>query len=187
MMRPMTETTERPVTAGSDRPLTARDARLGPWRAFITAHALVTRRLDDDLRTEQGMTLAEYGALLHIAEAPGRRLRMNQIADGILLSRSGVTRLIDRLEADGLVERSHCSSDGRGAEAVLTEAGVDRLRAASRTHLRGIETYFLGPIDDEDLTAMADACRRINDRARDDGRASECEEVAVIAAETRPV
>ncbi len=93
------------------------------------------------------MTLAEYAALLQLAEAPGRRLRMNQLADGIFLSRSGVTRLIDRLEADGLVERSQCSSDGRGAEAVLTDAGLARLRQASRTHLRGIEAYFLDSVD----------------------------------------
>ena len=104
------------------------------------------------------MTLAEYAALLQLAEAPGRRLRMNQLADGIFLSRSGVTRLIDRLEADGLVDRSHCSSDGRGAEAVLTDVGQDRLRQASRTHLRGIETYFLDSV--EPATS-----RRSSDRA----------------------
>ena len=79
-------------------------------------------RLDDDLRTEHELTLAEYVALLQLAESPDRRLRINQLADRVVLSRSGVTRLIDRLEADGLVEpRSHCSSDGRGAEAVLTD------------------------------------------------------------------
>ncbi len=184
-MRAMTEMSERSGTAARERPLTPRDPRLGPWRAFLTAHALVTRRLDDDLRSEQGMTLAEYGALLHIAEAPGRRLRMNQLADSILLSRSGVTRLIDRLEADGLVERSHCSSDGRGAEAVLTATGIARLRTASRTHLRGIETYFIGPMATDDLDAVADACQKINDHARDDGRSTACEEVARVAADTR--
>lgn len=185
MMRAMTDVTDPPVARTRERALTPGDPRIGPWRAFITAHALVTRRLDDDLRTEQGMTLAEYGALLHIAEAPARRLRMNQLADSILLSRSGVTRLIDRLEADGLVERSHCASDGRGAEAVLTEAGIARLRAASRTHLRGIETYFLSPIDSSDLATMADGFRKINDHARDDGRATACETVAVDAVEPR--
>ena len=77
--------------------LTAHDPRLETWRAFLRAHALLTRRLDEDLRTEEGLTLGEYSALLQVAEAPGRALRMNQLATGIFLSRSGVTRLIDRL------------------------------------------------------------------------------------------
>src|SRR5712691_10803182 len=108
----MTKAIESETHPGRPRTLTAHDPRLTPWRSFVTAHALISRRLDDDLRTEQRMTLAEYAALVQLAEAPGRRLRMNQLADGIVLSRSGATRLIDRLEADGLVERSHCASDG---------------------------------------------------------------------------
>jgi len=114
------------------------------------------------------MTLAEYAALVQLAEAPGRRLRMNQLADGIFLSRSGVTRLIDRLVADGLVARSQCASDGRGAEAVLTEAGLGRLRAASRTHLRGIETYFLASVDPADLAVVERSCGAIRRRVRED-------------------
>ena len=89
--------------------LSARDPRLDTWRAFLMAHALLTRRLDEDLRAEDGLTLGEYSALLQVAEAPDRSLRMNQLADGIFLSRSGVTRLIDRLEADGLIARSTCT------------------------------------------------------------------------------
>ncbi len=154
----MTETSQPYGPPEQARHLSARDPRLGPWRAFLTAHALVTRRLDEDLRTEQQMTLAEYEALLHLAQAPERRLRMNQLADGIILSRSGVTRLIDRLEADGLVARSQCSSDGRGAEAVLTDAGYDRLRRASRTHLRGIKAYFLDSVAEGDLAAIERSC-----------------------------
>ena len=160
------------------RRLSPRDPRLGSWRAFLTAHALISRRLDDDLRTEQEMTLAEYVALLQLAEAPGRRLRMNQLADGIVLSRSGVTRLIDRLEADGLVARSHCASDGRGAEAVLTDEGHARLRRASRTHLRGIESYFLDSVEPVDLAALERSCSAIGDRVRTEGRPAACEPVA---------
>jgi DNA-binding MarR family transcriptional regulator len=150
--------------------LGARDPRLGPWRAFLTAHALVTRRLDDDLRTEQHMTLAEYSALLKLAESPGRRLRMNELADGIILSRSGVTRLIDRLEADGLVGRSQCTSDGRGAEAVLTDLGYGRLRQASRTHLRGIKAYFLDRVGEGDLEAIERSCDAVGRGVRTGGR-----------------
>lgn len=167
----MTETTEPYEPTQRPRPLTARDPRLAPWRAFLTAHALVSRRLDDDLRAEHQMTLAEYAALLQLAESPGRRLRMNQLADGIVLSRSGVTRLIDRLEADGLVARSHCASDGRGAEAVLTDQGLSRLRQASRTHLRGIEAYFLGIVQPVDLDVIERSCDAIRQRVRSDDRA----------------
>ena len=166
----MSETTEPCATPERPRRLTSRDPRLVPWRAFLTAHALISRRLDDDLRSEQQMTLAEYAALLQLAEAPGRRLRMNQLADGIVLSRSGVTRLIDRLAADGLVARSQCSSDGRGAEAVLTDVGLGRLRDASRTHLRGIEAYFLGSVEPVDLAVIERSCAAIGRRVRTDPR-----------------
>lgn len=171
----MNKPAEAEVLPEPSRTLTAHDARLAPWRAFLTAHALISRRLDEDLRAEQQITLAEYAALLQLAEADGRRLRMNQLADGIVLSRSGATRLIDRLEADGLVERSHCSSDGRGAEAVLTDAGLTRLRQASGTHLRGIQAYFLGSVSTIDLEAIERSCSAIGDRVRTDGRPAACE------------
>ena len=129
------------------RPLTARDPRLAPWRAFLLAHARVSRRLDEELRAEHDLSFAEYDALLTIAQAPDRRIRMGQLAEEVLLSKSGVTRLIDRLVNDGLVERSACLADARGAEAVLTERGLERLRAASRTHLRGISEHFLAVMD----------------------------------------
>ena len=148
-----------------DRPLTARDPRLAPWRAFLLAHARVVRRLDEELRAEHDLSVAEYDALLNIAEAPGRRLRMRRLADQVVLSKSGVTRLIDRLVADGLVERSSCTTDARGAEAVLTEAGLRRLRAASRTHLRGIADHFLDVVDDADLAVVDRAMRAVADRA----------------------
>lgn len=137
-----------------DRPLRARDPRLAPWRAFLLAHARVVRRLDEELRAEHDLSFAEYDALLTIAQAPERRIRMGQLADEVLLSKSGVTRLIDRLVGDGLVERSACLADARGAEAVLTERGLDRLRLASRTHLRGIQEHFLGVAEGDDLEAL---------------------------------
>lgn len=134
--------------------ISADDERLGAWRAFLEAHARVSRRLDDELRASHGLSLAEYDALLQLATAPGRRLRMNQLADRVVLSRSGVTRLIDRLVADGLVERSACSTDARGAEAVLTRDGLDRLRDAAPTHLQGINRYFLDSVEPADLEVI---------------------------------
>lgn len=145
----MTETTVRPsAEIGLDHP------NIDDWRTFLQAHALISRRLDDELRAEQAMSLAEYDALVQLAAAADRRLRMNQLADRVLLSRSGVTRLVDRLVADGLVARTHCATDARGAEACLTPAGLDRLQAASRTHLRGVTRYFLDPLTVGELTAM---------------------------------
>jgi DNA-binding MarR family transcriptional regulator len=152
---------DRRPTAG----LTADDPRLGAWRAFLEAHARLARRLDDELRAGHGISLAEYDALLQLARAPGRRLRMNQLADRVILSRSGITRLVDRLVAAGLVERTACSTDARGAEAVLTEAGLERLRQAARTHLAGIDRYFVSVVDPSDLPTVERALAAVARRA----------------------
>ena len=136
------------IAATAPAPLRARDPRLAPWRAFVRAQAHVSRRLDEDLRAEHGLSLQEYVALLILAESPDRRLRMGRLADSLTLSKSGATRLIDRLVDDGLVDRVTCSSDLRGAEAALTDAGLKRLRTAAPTHLRGIAEYFLSAIDE---------------------------------------
>jgi DNA-binding MarR family transcriptional regulator len=139
------------------------DPRIGAWRSFLIAHARIQRLLDEELRAEHDLSLAEYDVLLQLAEAPDRHLRMHQIADQVVLSRSGVTRLIDRLVADGAVERTHCASDARGAEAVLTAAGLDRLREASRTHLRGISDHFLEVIPPDELVTVGRAMDAVLD------------------------
>ena len=143
-----------PVTTPVDRPLEPRDPRLSPWRAFLLAHARIVRRLDEELRAEHDLSIGEYDALVTIAQAPERRIRMRHLADEVTLSKSGVTRLIDRLVDDGLVERSACLSDARGAEAVLTERGLARLRAASTTHLRGINEHFLAVLGRDELDGI---------------------------------
>ncbi len=142
---------------GSGTPLVASDPRLDTWRDFLHVHARLLRRMDEELQANHGLSMAEYDALLQLATASGRRLRMSALADRVLLSRSGITRLVDRLVASGMVERSACSSDARGAEAVLTPAGLERLRAASRTHLDGVDSWFLGVIDETDRIAMQHA------------------------------
>jgi DNA-binding MarR family transcriptional regulator len=147
-----------PHTAGR-----AADPRLGAWRTFLHAHARLTRRLDEELRARHELSLAEYDALLQLASAPGRRLRMSVLADRVLLSRSGITRLVDRLVADGMVERTACSTDARGAEAALTRRGVDRLRAASTTHLDGVRRYFLEVITHEEQAAIERGLGRVVD------------------------
>ena len=142
---------------------TRRDAQLAPWRAFLRAHARVERRLDDDLRSRHGLSLQEYETLLHLAESPERRLRMGRLADSLLLSKSGVTRLVDRLVDDGLVERTSCTSDARGAEATLTTLGLSRLRAAAPTHLEGIREYFVSVIDAADLVVVERAMDAVSE------------------------
>jgi DNA-binding MarR family transcriptional regulator len=154
---------------------TLRDARFGAWRAFLEAHARVSRRLDEELRAAHGLSLAEYDALVQLAETGSRRMRMNQLAERVLLSRSGVTRLIDRLVADGLVTRSACTTDARGAEAVLTDRGLDRLRAATPIHLRGVRRYFLEVVEPGDFGAIDRALGAVARNACGEGEHSaEC-------------
>jgi DNA-binding MarR family transcriptional regulator len=143
--------------------VSADDPRLGAWRAFIHANARLQRRLDEELQATHGISLAEYDALLQLVNAPDRRLRMSALAERVLLSRSGITRLVDRLEAAGMVERSACVTDARGAEAALTGAGLERLRQASRTHLDGVQRYFLDPIGDGDRAAIERGCTGVLD------------------------
>jgi DNA-binding MarR family transcriptional regulator len=168
-------TVTEPIEA---RPLSPRDPRLEPWRAFLTAHARVSRRLDEELRAEHDLSLAEYDALLVIADAPERRIRMRQLADRVILSKSGVTRLIDRLVADGLVERDTCLSDARGAEAVLTAAGLERLRRASRTHLRGIGEHFLSAVQPDDLPAIERSMLAVAEAVGPGGEDDRCQSMA---------
>lgn len=164
--RRVTRDTPKPTDAAPNHPY------LDDWRTFLQAHALLSRRLDEELRAEQAMSLAEYDALVVLATAPQRRLRMSQLADRVLLSRSGVTRLVDRLVAAGFVDRLQCSTDARGAEAVLTDLGLSRLRRASRTHLRGIDQYFIGPLSADELEAIGQSLGTIVEVLRGDAPGS---------------
>ena len=141
---------------------TAISAReLSVWRTFLRAHAGITRRLEQDLVSEHLLPLASYDVLLQLAESPQRRLRMTELADRVLLSRSGLTRLVDRLAADGLVDREPCPSDARGTFTVLTESGLARLREAAPTHLRGIEEYVTRRLSAEELATLGDLLRKL--------------------------
>lgn len=132
----------------SARPATE---ELAVWRRFLRAHAMVLRRLEADLLAEHGLPLASYDVLVVLVESPEHRLRMTELADRVLLSRSGLTRLVDRLAQEGLVARESCQSDARGLFAVLTDAGYARLRAAAPTHLRGISHYVIARLDPQEL------------------------------------
>jgi len=138
-----------------------RDPRLETWRSFLVAHAQIRRMLERELQAEQSLGLGEYEVLLLLARAENRQLRMNELADRLVLSRSGVTRLVDRLEAEALVERASCATDRRGSWATLTNAGHDRLRRASPTHLRGVGEHFLDRIPQSELEALQRTLDRV--------------------------
>src|SRR5919197_6042956 len=103
---------------------------LAAWRGLLRAHDQLTRALDADLSEAHGLPLASYEVLLFLARAPDGRMRMAELADSVLLSRSGVTRLVDRLEGEGLVKRTRCPEDARGLYAGITEAGRRRFQEA---------------------------------------------------------
>lgn len=142
-----------------------RDPRLETWRSFLVAHAQIRRQLERELQAEQSLGLGEYEVLLLLARAPERQLRMSELADLLVLSRSGVTRLVDRLEADALVERTLCDTDRRGSWATLTDAGLRRLRRAAPTHLRGVGEHFLDRIPPAELDALQRTLDRVLEEA----------------------
>jgi DNA-binding MarR family transcriptional regulator len=131
------------------------------WRSFLRAHARIVRHLETELVAEQSLSLASYDVLVQLAETPGRRMRMTELADAVLLSRSGVTRLVDRLERTGLVSRERADGDGRGVVAVLTQTGLDRLRTASGTHLAGVVRHFVEPLDETDISSLGHTCEQL--------------------------
>ncbi|OLT12677.1 MarR family transcriptional regulator [Pseudonocardia sp. CNS-139] len=161
----MTDTAAQTPRAGTDQPTRTTPTReqLAAWRSFLRAHATLVRVLESELEADQQLSLAAYDVLVQLAEAPDRRLRMTELADAVLLSRSGVTRLVDRLEKVGLVARCPVESDGRGVAARLTDAGLSRLRVASRTHLAGVTRHFVNRLDAADLGALERISRLLAD------------------------
>lgn len=153
------------VHTGSER-----SRALETWQTFLQAHATVVRRLEAELEADGQVSLADLDVLIQLANAQGNRLRMSELADTVLLSRSGMTRRIDRLEASGLVQRHECAADRRGAFAGITDAGLERLRRARPTHLRGIEEHFITRLDDDDLASIRAALIKLippDDRPRE--------------------
>jgi DNA-binding MarR family transcriptional regulator len=135
--------------------------RLAVWRRFLEAHAVVVGALETELDAARGLPLAWYDVLVALHEAPGRRLRMQDLAARVLFSRSGVTRLVDRMEAAGYVTRERCEDDRRGTFAVLTPAGAKCLRDATGVHLRGVRDHFDRHLDDDDIAALDLALAKI--------------------------
>jgi DNA-binding MarR family transcriptional regulator len=137
------------------------EPRLAAWRAFIRAHASVVDRLDHELQAEQDLPLTWYEVLFHLERSPEHRLRLSDLASRLLLSRSGITRLVDRMVAAGVIERQACPTDRRGAFAALTPEGLTRLRRARPVHLRGIQEHFAVHIHPDEVEAVRAALERV--------------------------
>ena len=140
---------------------------LGVWRGLLRVHSALVKALDAELLAGHDLPLTSYEVLINLQAAPDRRRRMAELADGVLLSRSGMTRLVDRLERDGLLERDACASDGRGTFAVLTDKGEALLAEARRTHLDGVRERFLRHFTEEELAHLAGLWNRVLPGAAD--------------------
>ena len=136
-------------------------AELAVWRGFLRVHASLAKQLDHELDTTHGLPLSSYEVLINLQAAPGRKLRMADLADRALLSRSGMTRLVDRLERQGLLARDTCASDARGCFAVLTDAGEALLAKARVTHLDGVRARFLAHLEPEDYERVSALWERV--------------------------
>jgi len=134
---------------------------LDAWRMLLTAHARVVDHLARELDDHAELPLSWYEVLLYLRESPAGRLRMHELAESFLLSRSAVTRFVDRMVDAGLVRRSACDSDRRGMFVEATDLGISRFRAAAPIHLAGIARHFADLLSDEEAAVMAKALRRI--------------------------
>jgi len=141
-------------------------AQLSAWRLLLEAHTTVTELLEHELVTERGLPLNRYDVLLNLAEAPEGRLRMQELSASVLLSKSGLSRLVDRMVEAGLVRRERCEDDRRGWFAVLTDQGRSALRRAAPIHLRGIHEHFTRHLDPEEVKALTTALTKVVDAAR---------------------
>jgi DNA-binding MarR family transcriptional regulator len=140
---------------------------LGAWRGLLRVHSALVKALDAELLATHDLPLTSYEVLINLQAAPGRRRRMAELADGVLLSRSGMTRLVDRLEREGLLERDQCTDDGRGTYAVLTEKGDAYLSRARPTHLDGVRERFLQHFEPGELQLLATFWERVLPGAAD--------------------
>ena len=131
------------------------------WVALLRAHASSTRRFNAELVASHGLTLNDYEVLLHLSHADGKRLRRVDLAERILLTPSGITRLLEGLERSGYVERASCDSDARVTYAQLTEDGEAKLRAAAETHIAGIHAFFRERFSKDEVKALGGLLERL--------------------------
>jgi DNA-binding MarR family transcriptional regulator len=135
--------------------------KLDSWVSFLRAHAAITRELSARLQRQHGLTLNDYEVLLHLSHADGQRLRRVDLAESVILTASGITRLLEGLESSGFVTKETCASDARVSYAKLTEAGRGKLREAAETHLGDIDDLFVGRYSGSELATLADLLSRL--------------------------
>jgi DNA-binding MarR family transcriptional regulator len=136
-------------------------AALEAWRSYLQSHASIVRVLDAELAADHGITSRDYEVMLYLAQESDQRLAMSALAERTMLTRSGITRLVDGLVEAGLVERVRCPSDARVSYARLTEAGYDKLREAGCSHVRSIHRVFLEHFTPEEVDQLAELLRRL--------------------------
>jgi len=133
---------------------------LKAWDALLRAHATLLRQLETDLESKTGLALADFDVLAQLAIAGGS-LRMTELADQALISRSGMTRRVSRLVQERLVRRAHADADARGVVVQLTNAGLDRLTVAAPVHVRGVSDLFLTKLEDRELAVLESALAKV--------------------------
>ena len=134
---------------------------LDAWRSYLQSHAGIVRELDAELIAQHGLTVRDYEVLLYLAQSEDRRLPMSALSERTMLTRSGITRLVDGLVGQGLIERVSCDSDARVSYARLTDTGYAKLRDAGCTHVRGIERLFLAHFTAAELEQLAGLLARL--------------------------
>jgi DNA-binding MarR family transcriptional regulator len=152
---------DAPVCGNADDWASLGDDEREAWHGFLQAHAEIQLELERELHAAHHLSFSDYFALLALDRAPKGSLRMNDLARPVRLTRSGLTRLVERLERDGLIERAPCPEDARGTEARITESGRTLLRAASQTHLAGVRRRFLARFSPAELATLAEQLRRL--------------------------
>jgi len=155
MSSPQSETRETLWLSGEEQAI---------WRAFLGGTTVLMDQLDRDLRRERGLSMSEYEILVRLSEAPGRSIRMAELASEVSHSRSRMTHTITRLERHGIVTRDQCSTDGRGVRATLTDHGFAVLAEAAHTHVRGVRAYLLDNASSEEFAALGRIMSRVCER-----------------------
>jgi DNA-binding MarR family transcriptional regulator len=135
--------------------------RLESWVSFLQSHAAITRELSAQLQHEHGLTLSDYEVLLRLKNAEGGMMRRVDLAEQVLLTASGITRLLEGLERAGYVRKETCASDARVSYAKITDEGLAKFTAAAVTHLRGIDELFLSRYSGSELATLAELLGRL--------------------------
>ena len=150
-----------PFSVTSTTPVLLDAEELGAWRGLLRAHSALTKALDAELVRAHGLPLSSYEVLLFLADSPEGQMRMSELADGVLLSRSGLTRLVDRMQREGLLRRERCEDDARGWFASITPKGRELFTRARKTHLDGVRERFLSHFTRDELRSLAALWERI--------------------------